>query len=44
MIEATAERDLRSKLEREGFRVFSIASSGQRKHASRVWRRVSTVA
>src|SRR5215510_12300241 len=28
-IEATAERDLRSKLEREGFRVFSIAVSGQ---------------
>jgi len=27
-VEATAERDLRSKLEREGFRVFSIASSG----------------
>jgi type IV pilus assembly protein PilC len=27
-IEATAERDLRSKLEREGFRVFSIASTG----------------
>lgn len=26
-VEATAERDLRSKLEREGFRVFSIASS-----------------
>ena len=26
-LEATAERDLRSKLEREGFRVFSIASS-----------------
>lgn len=27
MIEANAERDLRSKLEREGFRVFSISSS-----------------
>jgi len=27
-VEATAERDLRSKLEREGFRVFSIASTG----------------
>jgi len=27
-IEATAERDLRSRLEREGFRIFSIASSG----------------
>ncbi|MFL6215658.1 MAG: type II secretion system F family protein [Blastocatellia bacterium] len=27
-IEATAERDLRSKLEREGFRVFSVAASG----------------
>lgn len=27
-IEATAERDLRSKLEREGFRIFSIASAG----------------
>ncbi|HEX8090106.1 MAG TPA: type II secretion system F family protein [Blastocatellia bacterium] len=27
-IEATAERDLRTKLEREGFRVFSIASTG----------------
>ncbi len=27
-VEATAERDLRSKLEREGFRVFSIVSSG----------------
>ncbi|HKP87989.1 MAG TPA: type II secretion system F family protein, partial [Blastocatellia bacterium] len=27
-IEATAERDLRSKLEREGFRVFSIAATG----------------
>src|SRR5689334_12236735 len=26
-MEATAERDLRSKLERDGFRVFSIASS-----------------
>lgn len=26
-VEATAERDLRSKLEREGFRVFSIAST-----------------
>ncbi|HEY3139065.1 MAG TPA: type II secretion system F family protein [Blastocatellia bacterium] len=28
-VEATAERDLRSKLEREGFRVFSIAATGQ---------------
>jgi type IV pilus assembly protein PilC len=28
MIEANAERELRSKLEREGFRVFSISSSG----------------
>ncbi|HXG67109.1 MAG TPA: type II secretion system F family protein [Blastocatellia bacterium] len=27
-LEATAERDLRSKLEREGFRVFSIAATG----------------
>jgi type IV pilus assembly protein PilC len=27
-IEATAERDLRSKLEREGFRIFSIAAAG----------------
>jgi type IV pilus assembly protein PilC len=27
-IEAAAERDLRSKLEREGFRVFSIAATG----------------
>ena len=27
-VEATAERDLRSKLEREGFRVFSIVSTG----------------
>jgi type IV pilus assembly protein PilC len=27
-VEATAERDLRSKLEREGFRVFSIATTG----------------
>ena len=27
-IEANAERDVRSKLEREGFRVFSISSSG----------------
>ena len=27
-VEATAERDLRSKLEREGFRIFSIASTG----------------
>ncbi|HKP13831.1 MAG TPA: type II secretion system F family protein, partial [Blastocatellia bacterium] len=27
-IEAAAERDLRTKLEREGFRVFSVASSG----------------
>ena len=27
-VEATAERDLRSKLEREGFRIFSIAASG----------------
>lgn len=27
-VEATAERDLRSRLEREGFRVFSIAASG----------------
>jgi type IV pilus assembly protein PilC len=27
-IEATAERDLRTKLEREGFRVFSVAASG----------------
>jgi type IV pilus assembly protein PilC len=27
-IEANAERDLRAKLEREGFRVFSIAASG----------------
>ena len=27
-IEATAERDLRSKLEREGFRVFSIVATG----------------
>jgi type IV pilus assembly protein PilC len=27
-IEATAERDLRAKLEREGFRVFSVATSG----------------
>ncbi|HWC76014.1 MAG TPA: type II secretion system F family protein [Blastocatellia bacterium] len=27
-IEAAAERDLRSKLEREGFRVFSVSSSG----------------
>src|SRR5947199_1845604 len=26
-VEATAERDLRSRLEREGFRVFSIAST-----------------
>ena len=28
-IEATAERDLRSKLEREGFRIFSIAVTGK---------------
>jgi type IV pilus assembly protein PilC len=28
-IEATAERDLRSKLERDGFRVFSIAATGK---------------
>jgi len=27
-VEATAERDLRSRLEREGFRVFSIAAAG----------------
>jgi len=27
-VEATAERDLRSKLEREGYRIFSIASTG----------------
>ena len=27
-VEATAERDLRSKLERDGFRVFSIATTG----------------
>ena len=27
-IEAPAERDLRTKLEREGFRVFSVAASG----------------
>jgi type IV pilus assembly protein PilC len=27
-VEATAERDLRSRLERDGFRVFSIAASG----------------
>jgi type IV pilus assembly protein PilC len=27
-IEATGERDLRSKLEREGYRIFSIAASG----------------
>jgi len=27
-VEATAERDLRSKLEREGFRIFSIATTG----------------
>jgi type IV pilus assembly protein PilC len=27
-VEATAERDLRSKLEREGFRIFSIAATG----------------
>ena len=27
-IEATAERDLRAKLEREGFRVFSVVASG----------------
>lgn len=27
-IEATAERDLRAKLEREGFRVFSVAAGG----------------
>jgi type IV pilus assembly protein PilC len=27
-VEATAERDLRSKLERDGFRVFSISSTG----------------
>ncbi|HSB09665.1 MAG TPA: type II secretion system F family protein [Blastocatellia bacterium] len=27
-IEATAERDLRSRLEREGFRIFSIAGTG----------------
>jgi len=27
-IEATAERDLRAKLEREGFRVFSVAAAG----------------
>ena len=27
-VEATAERDLRSKLERDGFRVFSIAATG----------------
>jgi type IV pilus assembly protein PilC len=27
-IEATAERDLRTKLEREGFRVFSVVASG----------------
>ena len=27
-MEATAERDLRSKLEREGFRVFSVSTSG----------------
>ena len=26
-VEATAERDLRARLEREGFRIFSIASS-----------------
>lgn len=29
-VEATAERDLRSKLEREGFRVFAISSTGSR--------------
>ncbi|HXG92166.1 MAG TPA: type II secretion system F family protein [Blastocatellia bacterium] len=28
-VEATAERDLRSKLEREGYRVFSIAATGK---------------
>jgi type IV pilus assembly protein PilC len=28
ILEATAERDLRSKLEREGFRVFSVSTSG----------------
>jgi len=27
-VEATAERDLRNKLEREGFRIFSIATTG----------------
>jgi type IV pilus assembly protein PilC len=27
-VEATAERDLRNKLEREGFRIFSIAATG----------------
>ncbi|MEN3333549.1 MAG: type pilus assembly protein PilC [Blastocatellia bacterium] len=27
-IEATAERDLRAKLERDGFRIFSVAASG----------------
>jgi type IV pilus assembly protein PilC len=28
MIEANAERDLRTKLEREGFRIFSVSASG----------------
>jgi type IV pilus assembly protein PilC len=28
-IEATGERDLRSKLEREGYRIFSVAASGR---------------
>src|SRR5215467_10323229 len=27
-IEAAAERDLRSKLEREGFRIFSVSTAG----------------